>query len=281
MKLLRFGPAGQARPGMLDRSGQVRDLSAHLPDLGGAGLTLALIDRLRRIDPESLPLVEGKPRIAACLATVPNFFCVGLNYRLHAQEAGMAIPSEPILFSKATSSLSGPYDPVLRPRGATKLDYEVELGVVIGAECEYVSEAEALNRVAGYCVVNDISERAFQIECGGQWIKGKSARSFGPIGPWLVTPDEVPDPQSLSLWLSVNGVIRQQSTTADMIFSVAQIISYMSRFMRLMPGDIIATGTPAGVAMGMKPTPQWLVPGDEMRLGITGLGEQQVTVAQA
>lgn len=278
MKLLRYGPRGAERPGTLDASGRIRDLSAHVGDLGGETVALAALDRLRRVDPESLPPVEGEPRIGACVSHAPTFHCVGLNYARHAAETGAKPPAEPILFSKAASALSGPFDPVLRPRDSVKLDYEVELGVVIGARAEYVSEAKALDHVAGYCVINDVSERTFQIERLGQWIKGKSAPTFGPTGPWLVTADEVADPQALGLWLTVNGETRQRSSTADMIFGVAEIVAYMSRFMALVPGDVIATGTPEGVAMGMKP-PGWLVPGDVMALGVDGLGEQRQTVA--
>ena len=278
MKLVRHGPKGAERPGLLDAAGHVRDLSAHAADFGGEGVSLAALDALRGLDPESLPPVEAGARLGACLAWTPTFHCVGLNYARHAAETGAAPPAEPILFSKAASALSGPFDPVLRPRGSEKLDYEVELGVVIGARAEYVSAADALSCVAGYCVVNDVSEREFQIERLGQCIKGKSAPSFGPTGPWLVTADEVPDPQALGCWLSVNGETRQSSSTADMIFGVAEIIAYMSRFMALVPGDVIATGTPEGVAMGMSP-PGWLAPGDVVALGIEGLGEQRQTVA--
>jgi len=278
MKLLRYGAKGAEKPGLLDAAGTIRDLSAHVADLAGETVSLAALDRLRALDPDSLPPVEGMPRLGSCVASVPSFHCVGLNYAKHAAESGMAEPAEPIIFNKAASALSGPFDPVLRPRGSAKLDYEVELGVIIGRRAEYVSEADALAHVAGYCVVNDVSEREFQIERLGQWTKGKSAPSFGPTGPWLVTADEIPDPQALRCWLSVNGAMRQDSTTADMIFGVAEIVAYMSRFMALVPGDVIATGTPEGVAMGMDPK-GWLVPGDEVALGIEGLGEQRQTVA--
>ncbi|MEM9148110.1 MAG: fumarylacetoacetate hydrolase family protein [Pseudomonadota bacterium] len=277
MKLLRYGPKGAEKPGMLDMDGTIRDLSAHGPDLAGGAVSLAAIDRLRGLDPASLPAVEGEVRLGACLASVPTFHCVGLNYVNHAKESGMAIPTEPILFNKAASALSGPFDPIIRPKASQKLDYEVELGIVIGAQAEHVSEADAYSVISGYCVINDVSEREFQAERLGQWVKGKSAPSFGPTGPWLVTADEVPDPQALSVWLDVNGETRQLSNTSDMIFSVAEIISYMSRFMALVPGDIIATGTPEGVAMGMDPQ-GWLVPGDTVSLGIDGLGEQRQTV---
>ncbi|MEM7498965.1 MAG: fumarylacetoacetate hydrolase family protein [Pseudomonadota bacterium] len=279
MKLLRFGPKGAEKPGMLDAAGKIRDLSAHVEDFAGETVSLAAIDALRGIEPESLPLVDDAPRIGSCVASTPTFHCVGLNYVQHAKESGMDVPSEPILFNKAASALSGPYDPIVRPKTSQKLDYEVELGIVIGDVVEHVSEADALSKVAGYCVINDVSEREFQAERLGQWVKGKSAPSFGPTGPWLVTADEVGDPQTLACWLKVNGEMRQNSNTDDMIFSVAEIVSYMSRFMRLMPGDLIATGTPEGVAMGMKP-PGWLVPGDEVILGIDKLGEQRQSVVE-
>ncbi len=273
MKLLRFGPEGQEKPGILDAEGNIRDVSALVPDFGGSAVSAEALDHLRSLDPSIAPLVEGTPRIGACLAYVPNFYCIGLNYARHAEEAGMDKPGEPILFSKATSALSGPFDPVTIPRGSEKTDWEVELGVVIGREASYVTEDKALDYVAGYCTVNDVSERAFQIERGGQWIKGKSAPGFGPVGPYLVTADEVPDPQALRLTLSLNGEVRQDSSTKDMIFGVAEIISYMSRFMTLLPGDIIATGTPEGVGMGAKP-PRFLRAGDEMELEVEGLGKQ-------
>lgn len=280
MKLLRYGPAGAERTGMLDEAGRVRDLSALVPDLAGEAVSLSALDTLRALDPETLPLVSEPGRIGPCLSRVPNFYCVGLNYARHAAETGSKPPPEPILFSKASSALSGPDDPVIIPRDSVKTDWEVELGVVIGREALYVSEAEALDCVAGYCVVNDVSEREFQIERKGQWIKGKSAPSFGPVGPWLVTADEVADPQALSLSLSLNGEVMQDSGTHDMIFSVAEIISYMSRFMRLQPGDIIATGTPEGVGMGRDPQ-RFLRPGDVMELTVEGLGTQRQTVVAA
>lgn len=279
MKLLRYQTANGAKPGLLDATGAIRDLSAHVSDFGGDSVKITALDKLRDIDPESLPQVEGAPQLASCVSWTPNFHCIGLNYGKHADETGMPRPTEPILFNKASSALTGPFDPVMRPKGSEKLDYEVELGVVIGAEVEHVSGADALSVVAGYCVINDVSEREFQIERGGQWVKGKSAPSFGPTGPWIVTPDEVADPQNLRCWLSVNGEMRQDSNTSDMIFGVAEIISYMSRFMRLMPGDLIATGTPEGVGMGLKPQ-KWLSPGDEIALGIEGLGEQKQTVVE-
>ncbi len=278
MKLLRYGPAGAEKPGILDSDGNVRALSGS--DFEGRGVSLERIEQLRAIDIDSLPVVENPGRIGACLASVPNFFCVGLNYAKHAAETGATPPAEPILFSKATSSLSGPFDAVEIPRNSAKTDWEVELGVVIGKETLYVSEAEALGCVAGYCTINDVSERAFQAEMGGQWIKGKSAPTFGPTGPWLVTADEVPDPQNLRLWLSINGEVVQDSNTDDMIFSVAQIVSYMSRFMKLMPGDVIATGTPSGVGLGTTPQ-RFLNPGDEIELEVVGLGSQKQTAVAA
>jgi 2-keto-4-pentenoate hydratase/2-oxohepta-3-ene-1,7-dioic acid hydratase in catechol pathway len=279
MKLLRFGPVGQEKPGLLDAEGRVRDLSAHVSDFAGATVSLEALDALKALDVASLPVVEEPGRIGCCLASVPNFFCIGLNYAKHAAESGMPVPSEPVLFSKASSALSGPFDPVVIPRGAEKGDWEVELGVVIGKYCSYVSEDEALDHVAGYCTINDVSEREFQLERGTQWIKGKSAPTFGPTGPYLVTADEVADPQKLDLSLKLNGEVVQASNTDDMIFTVREIISYMSRFMALQPGDIIATGTPSGVGMGMKPQ-RFLKPGDVMEVEVAGLGAQrQETVA--
>ena len=280
MKLLRCGPAGSERPCALDADGLIRDLSGHAADFVGEGVSLDALAALRAIDLSTLPVVDAGTRVGACLADVPNFHCVGLNYAKHAAESGAQPPAEPILFNKATSALAGPNDNVHLPRGSEKTDWEVELGVVIGRRVEHVSEAEALACVAGYCVVNDLSERAWQMERGGQWTKGKSAPGFGPVGPWLVTADEVADPQSLSIWLELNGERVQHSSTADMIFSVAEIISAMSRYMVLRPGDLIATGTPEGVGLGMKP-PRYLRPGDRMRLGIGGLGEQAQTVLAA
>lgn len=273
MKLVRYGQPGAEKPGLLDADGRIRDLSAHTHDFAGETVSRAALEKLRGLDPEGLPLVPGTPRLGACLASTPTFHCIGLNYAKHAAESGAEPPSEPVVFTKAASALSAPNDPVIQPLDSTKLDYEVELGVVIGAVADYVSQADALAVVAGYCVINDVSERNFQLERLGQWVKGKSAPTFGPTGPWLVTADEIPDPQALGCWLEVNGETRQHSSTSDMIFGVAEIVSYLSRFMRLVPGDLIATGTPEGVALGMKP-PVWLKPGDEVRLGIDGLGEQ-------
>jgi 2-keto-4-pentenoate hydratase/2-oxohepta-3-ene-1,7-dioic acid hydratase in catechol pathway len=277
VKLLRYGPPGQERPAALDASGRVRDLSGVIPDLAGDTLLPESLDRLRALGLDDLPLVEGSPRIGACVGRVGKFVCVGLNYSDHAAESGMAVPTEPVLFMKATSALCGPNDDVVVPRGSEKMDWEVELGVVIGKPAKYVSEADALNHLAGYCVVNDLSERAFQLEGTGQWVKGKSADTFGPIGPWLVTADEVPDPQDLSIWLEVDGRRYQDGSTRTMIFGVAYLISYVSRFMSLQPGDIISTGTPPGVGMGQKP-PVFLRPGNCISLGIGGLGEQHQQV---
>lgn len=280
MKLLRFGPKGAEKPGVLDDQGQVRDLGGVVPDFAGADISLAALDRIRALDIESLPVVADPGRIGSCVASTPNFFCIGLNYAKHAAETGATPPKEPILFSKASSALSGPNDDVIIPRNSVKGDWEVELGVVIGRDVLYVSEEDALSCVAGYCTINDVSEREFQAERGGQWIKGKSAPTFGPTGPYLVTADDVPDPQKLGLKLSLNGETVQDSNTDDMIFTVAQIISYMSQFMQLQAGDIIATGTPAGVGLGMKP-PRFLRPGDVMEATVEGLGTQRQTAVAA
>jgi ureidoglycolate lyase len=273
MKLLRYGSAGQEKPGLLDRNGAIRDLSGAIRDIDGEALAPAALDRLRRLDPATLPLVAGTPRLGPCVGSVSKIVAIGLNYRLHAQEAGAAIPSEPIFFMKAQSSICGPNDDVIIPKNSHKADYEVELGIVVGSRARHVSKSDARKHVAGYCVVNDVSEREFQIERGGQWTKGKSADTFCPIGPWLVTADEVPDPGKLALWTEVNGERRQSSNTADLIFGVDEIVSYVSQFMTLLPGDVIPTGTPSGVGMGFKP-PKFLKPGDRMRLSVEGLGEQ-------
>jgi len=273
MKLLRYGPAGQEKPGLLDRDGRIRDLSGAVRDIAGEALAPTALDRLRRLDPASLPLVSGSPRLGPCVGSVSKIVAIGLNYRLHAQEAGAAIPSEPIFFMKATSSICGPNDDVIIPKNSQKTDYEVELGIVIGSLARQVSKSDARKHVAGYCVVNDVSEREFQIERGGQWTKGKSADTFCPTGPWLVTVDEVSDPGKLVLWTEVNGERRQNSNTADLIFGVDEIVSYVSQFMTLLPGDVIPTGTPSGVGMGFKP-PKFLKPGDRVRLSVEGLGEQ-------
>ncbi len=273
MKLLRYGPAGHEKPGLLDRDGKIRDLSGIVGDIDGETLAPAALDRLRRTDPASLPLVAGAPRLGPCVGRVPKFIAIGLNYRQHAAETGAAIPKEPIIFMKATSSICGPDDEVMIPKASQKTDWEVELGIVIGSLARYVAAHEARRYIAGYCIVNDVSEREFQIERGGQWTKGKSADTFGPIGPWVVTADEVPDPGKLALWTEVNGRRVQNSNTSDLIFGIDEIVSYVSHFLSLMPGDVIATGTPSGVGLGMKP-PQFLKPGDRMRLSVEGLGEQ-------
>ena len=274
MKLLRYGPPGAEKPGLIDKDGAIRDLSGVVPDIAGETLLPDAMARIQGLDPASLPTIEGEPRLGPCVGSVGKFVCIGLNYTDHAKEAGMPIPEEPVLFMKATSAIAGPDDPVAIPRGATKTDWEVELGLVIGKPAKYADEAEALSHVAGYCVINDVSEREHQLERSGQWVKGKSADGFGPIGPWLVTPDEVPDPQDLNLWLEVNGQRFQDGTTATMIFGVAHLVSYVSRFMSLQSGDVISTGTPPGVGHGRKP-PVYLKPGDVVRLGIDGLGVQR------
>jgi 2,4-diketo-3-deoxy-L-fuconate hydrolase len=280
MKLLRFGEKGAERPGMVDGDGGIRDLSSVVADLGPRTLGDGLMERLRGIDPESLPVVEGRPRIGACVGDVGKFVCIGLNYADHAAETGAAIPSEPILFAKWTSAICGPDDDVEIPRGSVKTDWEVELGVVIGRGGRYIEEKNALEHVFGYCVVNDVSEREFQMERGGTWDKGKGHDSFGPIGPWLVTRDEVPDPQNLRLWLDVDGERMQDGSTGTMIFGVRHLVSYLSRFMSLQPGDVISTGTPPGVGIGKKP-PRYLRAGMAMRVGIEGLGEQRQLVVDA
>src|SRR5215207_4565395 len=277
MKLLRYGPAGQEKPGLVDSSNIIRDLSGVVPDIAGATLTPEGLAKLRAIDPGTLPAVTGNPRLGPCVGQVGKFMCIGLNYSDHAAESGMAVPKEPILFMKATSSIVGPNDDVVIPRGSEKTDWEVELGVVIGKTAKYVSEADALSHVAGYCVVHDVSERAFQLEGTGQWVKGKSADTFGPIGPWLVTPDEISDCQDLDMWLEVDGKRYQTGNTRTMVFDVAFLVSYLSRFMSLRAGDIISTGTPPGVGHGMKP-PVYLRQGQEVRLGVAGLGEQRQRV---
>jgi 2-keto-4-pentenoate hydratase/2-oxohepta-3-ene-1,7-dioic acid hydratase in catechol pathway len=274
MKLLRYGPRGQEKPGMLDNDNQIRDLSGIVADIDGHAIRPENLAKLFAIDPANLPLVGGNPRLGPCVAGVGKFMCIGLNYSDHAAESGMQVPDEPVLFMKATSAISGPNDDIVIPRGSKKTDWEIELGVVIGQTAKYVPVERALDHVAGYCVVNDLSERAFQLETSGQWVKGKSCDSFGPIGPWLVTKDEVADPQDLAMWLEVNSHRYQNGSTRTMIFGVAEIVSYLSRFMSLHPGDVISTGTPPGVGLGLKPQ-VYLKPGDVVRLGIAGLGEQQ------
>ena len=280
MKLLRFGTAGAEKPGLLDQDGVIRDLSSVIEDFNPDTISDATFAKIAALDPASLPTVPGKPRIGACVAKPGKFICIGLNYSDHAAEAGMQVPPEPIIFFKATSAVCGPNDDVEIPRGSQKSDWEVELGIVIGKEAKYVTEAEALGHVAGYCVVNDVSERAFQLEHAGQWVKGKSHDTFGPIGPWLVTRDEVADPQDLRLWLELNGERVQNGSTATMVYGVAHLISYLSKFMTLQPGDIITTGTPPGVGMGMTPQ-RFLKPGDIMELGVEGLGSQRQEAVQA
>lgn len=277
MKLLRYGPQGQEKPGLLDAEGNIRDLSAHVADLSGAVLTD--LDRLKSIDPASLPKVDGTPRLGPCVTGTGKFICIGLNYADHAAESGLQVPPEPVIFMKATSAICGPNDPILIPRTSQKTDWEVELGVVIGKPGKYLTEAEALTHVAGYCVINDVSERAFQTERAGQWTKGKSCDNFGQTGPWLVTPDEVPDPQNLSMWLKVNGQTMQNGSTKTMVYGVAHVVAYLSQFFTLHPGDIISTGTPPGVGMGMKPQ-RFLKAGDVVELGIEGLGSQKQTCIQ-
>ncbi|MBH1920369.1 fumarylacetoacetate hydrolase family protein [Serratia surfactantfaciens] len=281
MKLLRYGQPGQERPGMLDPQGRLRDLSQHIADVGGAALLPASLAKLRALDSAALPLVEGQPRLGACVGGIGKFICIGLNYADHAAETGAAIPEEPVVFNKWTSAVVGPNDRVEIPRGSQKTDWEVELGVVIGQGGRYISEADAMRHVAGYCVINDVSEREYQIERGGTWDKGKGCDTFGPIGPWLVTADEIADPHSLNLWLEVDGKRYQDGNTSTMIFRIPQIVSYLSRFMSLQPGDVISTGTPPGVGMGQKPQPIYLRAGQTMRLGIEGLGEQRQQTVQA
>ncbi len=276
MKLMRVGQPGQEKPAILDKDGRIRDLSAHVSDIGGAAISPEGLARIAAIDPASLPELSSNERIGPCVAGTGKFICIGLNYSDHAAESGMAVPPEPVVFMKATSAIVGPNDDVLIPRGSEKTDWEVELGVVIGKTAKYVSEADALDYVAGYCVSHDVSERAFQTERAGQWTKGKSCDTFGPIGPWLVTKDEIADPQNLSMWLSVNGEKMQNGTSATMVYGVAFLVSYLSQFMSLHPGDVISTGTPPGVGMGMKP-PRYLKPGDVVELGIENLGSQKQT----
>jgi 2-keto-4-pentenoate hydratase/2-oxohepta-3-ene-1,7-dioic acid hydratase in catechol pathway len=274
MKLLRYGPIGQERPGILDSDGTIRDLSSIVLDIGPSTLDSATLDRLRALDLSSLPSVSAGVRIGACVGGIGKFVCIGLNYADHAAESGMPIPAEPIVFNKWTSAVVGPNDDVKIPRDSEKTDWEVELGVVIGKAASYVDEASALDYVAGYCVVNDVSERSYQLERGGTWDKGKGCDTFGPTGPWLVTADEIPDPHNLDMWLEVDGKRYQSGNTRTMIFNVPKIVSYLSNFMTLQPGDVISTGTPPGVGMGIKPVPVFLHPGQTMRLGIQGLGEQ-------
>ena len=279
MKLLRYGQPSQEQPGLVDRDGQIRSLVGVVSDIAGETLSAASLERLRGLDPQGLPAVQQPVRLGPCVGSVGKVMCIGLNYAEHAAETGAKLPTEPVLFMKATSAISGPNDDIQIPRGSTQTDWEVELGVVIGERAKYVSEADALNYVAGYCVSNDVSERSFQKERGGQWTKGKSCDTFGPLGPWLVTKDEVPDPQNLALWLEVDGKRRQNGSTSTMIFGVKKLVSYLSQFMTLHPGDVISTGTPSGVGMGCKP-PEFLRPGQTVRLSVEGLGEQQQRTVQ-
>ncbi len=281
MKLLRYGAKGAEKPGLLDADNQIRDLSGHVADIAGDVLTPAGLAALAKIDPASLPVVTGNPRIGACVGQVGKFVCIGLNYADHAAESGMEVPKEPIIFNKWTSAICGPNDAVEIPRGSTKTDWEVELGVVIGKGGRYIDEANAMDHVAGYCVINDVSEREWQLERGGSWDKGKGFDTFGPLGPWLVTRDEIADPHNLDMWLEVDGHRYQQGNTRTLIFNVPQLIAYLSRCMSLQPGDVISTGTPPGVGLGIKPTPVFLRAGQTIRLGIAGLGEQQQVTVQA
>jgi 2-keto-4-pentenoate hydratase/2-oxohepta-3-ene-1,7-dioic acid hydratase in catechol pathway len=281
MKLVRFGAPGREKPGMLDAQGRVRDLSKIVPDIAGAALSPSGLTKLRKLKPDKLPLVRGTPRLGACVGRVGNLIAIGLNYSDHAAEAGMPIPKEPIIFNKAPSCVCGPNDDTITPKESTKLDYEIELGIVIGSRARYLAKNKAMDAVAGYCLANDVSERAFQIErSGGQWGKGKGCETFGPLGPWLVTKDEIRDPQRLDMWLTVNGETRQKGSTQTMIFGVAHLVWYCSQFFVLEPGDVIITGTPPGVGLGIKPEPKFLKPGDVVRLGIDGLGEQQQKVVK-
>ena len=281
MKLVRFGAPGREKPGMLDAQGRVRDLSKVVPDIAGPALSPSGLTKLRKLKPEKLPLVRGTPRLGPCVGEVGNFIAIGLNYSDHAAEAGMPIPKEPIIFNKAPSSICGPNDNTMIPKGSTKLDYEVELGIVIGSRARYLAKNKAMEAVAGYCLANDVSERSFQIErSGGQWGKGKGCETFGPLGPWLVTKDEIRDPQRLDMWLTVNDETRQKGSTQTMIFGVAHLVWYCSQFFVLEPGDVIITGTPPGVGMGIKPEPKFLKAGDVVRLGIDGLGEQQQKIVK-
>ncbi len=278
MKLLRYGERGEEKPAILDEHNQIRDVSRIFPDFYGQYVSTKALDQLRNLNFDDMPIVEGNPRIGACLAHVPNFYCIGLNYQKHAEETGLRIPREPIIFSKASSALGAPFDDVILPNGAEKGDWEIELGVVMGKDCYQIEESEAFDFISGYCVVNDLSERHFQTERSGQWIKGKSCPGFGPIGPYLVTKDEIDDPQNLDLSLTLNGELMQSSNTSDMIFSIPRIISYMSQFMRLLSGDIIATGTPSGVGMSMTP-PRFLQAGDILQGYVEGLGTQKMKIS--
>lgn len=278
MKLVRYGNPGEEKPGLIDASGTLRDLSAHVADIAGDVLLDEGLARLAALDPASLPAVAGTPRLGACVGSIGKFMCIGLNYADHAAESNLPLPAHPVLFMKATSAVVGPNDDVVMPRGSTTTDWEVELGVVIGKKAKYVSEADALSHVAGYCVINDVSERTYQTALSGQWTKGKSCDTFGPTGPWLVTRDEIADPQNLAMWLDVNGQRRQTGSTKTMVFTVARIIAHLSTLFTLHPGDVISTGTPPGVGMGIKPTPVYLKAGDVIELGIENLGAQRQRV---
>jgi 2-keto-4-pentenoate hydratase/2-oxohepta-3-ene-1,7-dioic acid hydratase in catechol pathway len=280
MKLVRYGAPGREKPGMLDAQGRIRDLSKIVPDIAGDVLSPKSLARLRKLKADSLPLVRGTPRLGACVGKVGNLVAIGLNYSDHAAESGMPVPKEPIFFNKAPSCVCGPNDDTMVPKDSTKLDYELELGVVIGSRARYLAKDRAMDAVAGYCLANDVSERNFQLDRGSQWTKGKGCETFGPLGPWLVTKDEVKDPQRLDMWLTVNGESRQKGTTATMVFGVAHIVWYCSQFFVLEPGDVIITGTPPGVGMGFKPEPKYLKAGDTVRLGIGGLGEQRQRVVK-
>jgi 2-keto-4-pentenoate hydratase/2-oxohepta-3-ene-1,7-dioic acid hydratase in catechol pathway len=280
MKLVRFGPAGREKPGIIDAKGKIRDLSKVVRDIDGEALSPAGLAKIRKAKLEKLPLVKGNPRLGACIARPSNFIAIGLNYADHAAEAGLALPKEPVIFNKAASCICGPNDNTITPKGSSKLDYEVELGIVIGKRASYLSKENAMSAVAGYCLANDVSERVFQIERAGQWTKGKGCETFGPLGPWMVTKDEIKDPQNLNLWLNVNGQTRQKGNTRTMIFGVAHIVWACSQYFILEPGDVIITGTPSGVALGMKPEPKFLQVGDVVRLGIDGLGEQKQKIVK-
>ena len=281
MKLVRFGAPGREKPGMLDAQGRIRDLSKVIPDIAGDELSPTGLAKLRKVNVDKLPLVRGTPRIRPCVGKVGNFIAIGLNYSDHAAESGMPVPEEPIIFNKAPTCICGPNDDTMIPKQSAKLDYEVELGVVIGSRARYLAKNKAMDAVAGYCLANDVSERVFQIErSGGQWTKGKGCETFGPLGPWLVTKDEIRDPQRLNMWLTVNGESRQKGSTRTMVFGVAHLVWYCSQFFVLKPGDVIVTGTPPGVGLGFKPEPKFLKAGDVVRLGIDGLGEQQQKIAK-
>ena len=281
MKLVRFGPAGKEKPGIIDVNGKIRDLSKIVKDIDGEALSPAGLAKIKKAKVDKLPLVKGNPRLGACVARPSNFIAIGLNYADHAAEAGMQLPKEPVIFNKAVSCICGPNDNTITPKGSTKLDYEVELGIVIGKRASYLSKENAMSAVAGYCLANDVSERVFQIERGGQWTKGKGCESFGPLGPWMVTKDEIKDPQNLNLWLNVNGQKRQKGNTRTMVFGVAHLVWACSQYFIMEPGDVIITGTPSGVALGMKPEPKFLQVGDVVHLGIDGLGEQKQKVVKA